>query len=87
MKNADNKTENTTIINGLVLTNATIDALKGLQNSDNDLLKCNMDILADAVGYVNETMDNFEGEEFKEAVEMAQALSALRKMLNKLKKP
>jgi len=85
MKNSETKPA--MIIEGVVLTEDAINTLKGFQNANNDFLECNLEVLADAICYINDTMDDTQKVEFKNAIEISRALSALRGYLKKIKKP
>jgi hypothetical protein len=87
MKKAEeNKTENCTIVNGVVLTEKAIEILKQFQETDNYWLKYLLEEISNTVCFLAKKMDDYtKGQE--EAVILMSLLGQLRDELKALQKP
>jgi len=63
MKNQEVKTENCTIVNGVMLTDKAIDRLQEMQAHNNESLENSLRIIKDAVFLLARHYDDFKGEE------------------------
>lgn len=88
MKNSVTKTENCTIINGLVLTEQAIDRLREFQDRDNDCIDGIQRSLANAVCLISANLDYFKDSiYFKKAKDSITDLAIFREWFDDLKKP
>ena len=88
MAKPENKTENCTIVNGVVLTDKAIEFLKSLQNCNNSGLDADIDAISNGVCYIGSNIYQLEtAEEFKVAALVMSDLCILREELKQLMKP
>lgn len=85
MSKKSSNTENFTIINEVVLTDATIEQLKSFQCSDNFYIKEVCGQLADAIVLIAVNIDRVEN--LNDATEVMQNLAFIRDNIKNLKKP
>ena len=87
MAKQQNKTENCTIVNGVVLTDKAIGQLKDFQEHNNEQLKEASRVMADAVCLIARHHDDISADE-REAVDYLMfELTFIRDNFNKLAKP
>lgn len=87
-KSDENKTENCTIFNEVMLTQNCVDGLRHLQSSDNTTLDMFRDDLADVVCYISiKLLDELPKKEIKKLKTMSSNLAFLRDFLNNFRKP
>ena len=85
-KSDENKTENCTIVNGVVLTEKAIDTLKEFQENNNYWLKYLAEEISNTVCFLAKKMDDYTtGKE--EAIELMSILGQLRDEFKQLQKP
>lgn len=82
------KTENATIINGVVLTGQAINKLKVFQETDNSMIDDCQRIIADGICFLALLLDNYDHEPTqKKVVTTITELSYVRDHFNDLRKP
>jgi len=88
MTKVNEKTENATIVNGVVLTNDAIARLVELQAGDNDGIRSAREILSDAICMMALMMDNYNHEPTQDkAKRLMIDMSYIRDNFNDLRKP
>jgi len=85
MTKVNEKSENATIINGVVLTDRACKQLTVLQEGDNHLIKHCRESIADAICHMTTDISNVE--ELKQVGPIIQELSFIRGLLEDLRKP
>lgn len=87
MAKAETKTENATIINGVVLTENAIEFLKNFQSHDNELLEDASRVIADIICLIVKHFDDIYGSEKSKVTELLTDLSMIRDNFSQLAKP
>lgn len=87
-KSEENKTENATIVNDVVLTADAIGFLKSLQECNNSHLQTCIETISNGVCYIGSNIYQLQtAEQFKEAALVMSDLCILREELKNLMKP
>lgn len=85
MKNSETKPA--IIVEGIVLTEETIEILKSCQESNNEGIVCCMESIANAICYITDSIDDFDGRESHNAIGIIKDLNSVRNLIKKLRKP
>ena len=87
MKNKEVKTENCTVVNGVILTDKAITRLKEFQEHDNEVLKDASRVLADAVCLIARHHDDISAEEREDVDYLMFELTFVRENISELARP
>lgn len=86
MKNSETKCH--IEVEGVILTKEAIQTLLDFQNSDNWVLKDNIDQIKDVICWIVSILDDLLGEnEIKKAIDMMGILNSLKEIFVTLEKP
>lgn len=86
-KSDENKTENCTIINGVILTEKAINRLKDFQDHNNEMLENVSRVLADAVCLIARHYDDISADERAAVDYLMFELTFVRENINELVRP
>lgn len=87
MTKVNENSEKATIVNGVVLTKKAISRLAVLQEHNNDQLDDSSRIIADAICFIANYLDDVDSTETTEANRLMNELAIIRKEFNDLAKP
>ena len=85
MKNIETKT--LIEIDGAIITESIINAIKEFQDFDNDNVDMHMNFMTDAICFISKQFHEMEDEELREAAIIICNLTTTRNMIVKFKKP
>lgn len=83
----DEKSQNATIVNDVVLTEKVIHRLKQLQEHDNESVDSCREDISDAICFIANRLDGMDDEDLSNAKEMIINLSFIRDYFKDLRKP
>jgi len=86
-KSDENKTENCTIVNGVLLTDKAIEFLKEIQSHDNELLDDSCRIIADVICLVIKHSDDIYDSEKTKVASLLTELAMVRDNFSQLARP
>ena len=87
MKNPEPITEQSTIINGVILTDLALEQLESYQKDDNWKLNLDIDDLNEVICWIVSALNEIPEEEIKTAIHMMTVINQIKISLTKLRKP